>query len=333
VRWLRAISLGLGAIALGWLVYRIGPAALLAGLEEVGWGLLLGAALHLGGIALDAVTLRATTAGDGPRYLTALRASLAGHAINEATPGGKLGELTKFSLIENGVGGRRAAAGLIGQNLVMFTVNCGLIALAPPLALLWVGAPGAIVGIALAVTAVFLGLGAVALVLLARGLGAWPFAALRALRVPAARVARWRERFGTVEREWLSAAHTRRAMLAAGASAVASRLCNVAESATYYALAGGEHAVAAGFLSLAGSQLVSWVLFFVPFQAGSAEGGAFALFRAAGLPPESAVVVELARKLRRVGFIALGVALLMLPGPRAKAGQAPGPKGSAHPGR
>ena len=77
-----------------------------------------------------------------------------------------------------------------------------------------------------------------------------------------------------------------------------------------------------GFLSLAGSQAISWALFFVPFQAGSAEGGAYAIFEAAGLSSAAAVVSELARKLRRLVFIALGVALLGLtavrrPVPRA----------------
>jgi hypothetical protein len=258
------------------------------------------------------VTLRAVTTGERAPFLLYLRASITGHAINEATPGGKIGELTKYSILDDALTRERAAAALVAQNLVMFVVNCGLIALAPPLAILAVGGqPGTALGFA-AVGLGFLVAGAAVVFVLARGVGAWPFAVLRFFRVSKARTDRWKRRFHDVEEEWRRAAHDRRSMLVAWGSAIASRACNVAESAIYFGLAGGDHAIAGGFLALAGGQAIGWVMFFVPFGAGTAEGGAYAVFRIAGLSSSAAVVEALARKLRRVVFVAIGVALLGL---------------------
>jgi hypothetical protein len=312
MKWLRAGFLLVGVAALTWLIIHLGPAEIWRGLRRIGWGLAIGSALHLAALVLDSLTLRAVIAGTPPPFLLLVRASISGHAINEATPGGKVGELTKFAILEEALPRRRAASALVAQNLVMFVINCGLIALAPLLAILMVGGhPKTMIGFT-AVGLGFLVAGGGILFVLERGVGRWPFAALKRFRLSAARVDRWERHFDQVEREWRAVAHDRHAMTIAWASAVTSRLCNVAESTIYFWLAGGDHAVAGGFLSLAGSQAIGWILFFVPFQAGTGEGGAYALFEAAGLSSHAALVSELARKLRRVAFITLGVVLLVI---------------------
>jgi hypothetical protein len=316
MRWIRIGSLAIGAGVLAWLIVELGPAAIWADLRKVGWGLAFGCLLNLAAIVLDSVTLRAMVAGARPRLLLVVRASISGHAINEATPGGKLGEITKFTVLGEALPKDRAAAALVAQNLVMFVVNCALLALAPALGVVAVGGPTRVAAILAAAGAGFLVAGGGVLWLLTRGVGRWPFRLLARVGVARARVDRWETRFDEVEKEWTAAARDRSSMAAAWGSAIASRLCNVAESAIYVSLAGGEHAIASGFLSLAASQALAWILFFVPFQAGSGESGALALFRAAGLSGQPAVVGELTRKLRRVSFIALGVVLLGVNGLR-----------------
>jgi hypothetical protein len=312
VRWLRLGSLVLGAAALTWLVVHIGPADLWRDLIKLRWGLAAGCAFHLAGLSFDALALRALVVDEEPSRALALRASITGHAINEATPGGKLGEVTKFSVLEQAIPRDHAAAALVAQNLVMFIVNCALIAIAPWVTVLVVDGPRrTALGFA-AIGVGFLIAAAVTLIVLTRGVGGWPFAVLRFLRVGRERTVRWRKAFGKIEKEWRRAAADRPGLVRAAITLVLSRLCNVAESALYFKLAGGAHWVAGGFLSLAGSQAVSWVTFFVPFQAGSGESGAYAVFAAAGLSTQAAVVVELARKLRRLVFIALGVVILGL---------------------
>ena len=105
MKWIRLACLVIGAIALTWLIVHIGPDAIWDGLRRIGWGLAVGCGFHLAGLCLDAVTLRWLVTGERPPYLLVVRASIAGHAINAATPGGKLGELTKFDVLEEAVSG------------------------------------------------------------------------------------------------------------------------------------------------------------------------------------------------------------------------------------
>jgi hypothetical protein len=318
VRWLRLIFLLIGAVALTWLIVHIGPATIAASIRQIGWGLAIGALLHGCGLALDAVALRILIVGERPRYLLVLRACLSGHAINDATPGGKLGEITKFAVLGEAVSRDRSAAALVAENLLMFVVNSVLIFTAPPLVVLVVGGPLRLALILAAAGFAFLVAGVGVLFILTRGVGRWPFRLLGLLRVSPGRVERWQRAFGLVEAEWRQAARDRRSMTIAWIAVTASRLCNVAEAALYYGLAGGDHVIASGFLSLASSQAIGWVLFFVPYHLGTIESGSHVLFTAAGLSGPAAVAVELARKLRRLIFIALGVALLALTGWRKR---------------
>ena len=90
----------------------------------------------------------------------------------------------------------------------------------------------------------------------------------------------------------------------------AGRMWNVLETALILYFLGGERIIAAAVLSLGSSQMVGWLFSFVPMGAGTAEGGAYVVFRAAGLSPDLGVLVEIGRKLRRIVFITLGVLVL-----------------------
>ena len=301
-----------GCAALAWLVARLGPDRLAAGLAGVGWGFALTCGLHLTGLLFDSVVLRITA---GPAGRTApltryARASVTGHAINEATPLGNLGEVTKYAILVEAMPPAAAGGAVVARNILSFVVNCGLIAVGGPIALLWFGVSGA-PAVAFALVSVgFLLAGAIGLVLLARGVGDWPFALLRRLRVAPERVDRWRAGWLKVEASWKTATSDRRAMVGAWLATIASRLTAVAETALLLHLLGGDQLLAAALLSLGTAQAVGWLLSIVPMQAGTGEGGAYLVFAAVGLAPELGVLIELGRKLRRVGFIALGVILL-----------------------
>lgn len=316
MRKLQLLFLLVGLAALAWMVYRVGPDTLLDGILAIGWGFALTCASHLGALLLDSVTLRACAGRQGaPRYLHFARASIAGHGINESTPFGKVGEITKYSLLRERLPAERAAGALVAQNICMFVVNCGLIALGAPIAFFVFDARGPAAAMFWVASGVFLIAGGLGLLVLRRGVGGWPFllvrrAGLGRFRPSRARVQKWRASWRKVEEAWQSTARDPGAREAAWLSAIASRMCNVLETALILYFLGGDRIIAAAVLSLGSSQIVGWLFSFVPMSAGTAEGGAYVVFSAAGLSPDLGVLVEIGRKLRRVVFIALGVVVL-----------------------
>ncbi|HUH04713.1 MAG TPA: lysylphosphatidylglycerol synthase transmembrane domain-containing protein [Kofleriaceae bacterium] len=312
LRRINAILLVLGLGGLAWMVHAIGPGTIADGMAQVGAGFALVCGFHLLAILGDSLTLRAST-GHLARtvaYSVFARASLVGHGINQATPLGKVGELTKLTLLAEHMSGERATAALIVQNLVMFVVNCGLIATGT--LVVWLAfevEPRAMIAFA-GVAAVFLVLGAGAVLLMWRGLGDAPFRVARWVRVSAARIERWQGRWQEVEGAWRETSANPGAMRLAFGSSIASKLFDFGEAYVILSALGVEPALAAAVASVANYQVVVWVTPFVPLQAGTAEGGAFVLFGLLGLPPQAGVLLELIRKARRLVFIALAIALL-----------------------
>lgn len=308
------LLVGLGALT--WMVYRLGPDTLFEGILAIGWGFLFTCSAHLGALLLDSVTLRACAgAADAPPYLHFARTSIAGHAINESTPFGKMGEITKYSLLRQKLPADRAAGALVAQNICMFVVNCGLIALGAPIAFFVFDTRGPAAAMFWIASGAFLIAGAVGLLILRRGLGRWPFVLLRhaglgRFRPSKKRVEKWQAGWRKVEKAWQATRDDRKARQAAWLSAIGSRMCNVLETALILYFLGGDRIIAAAVLSLGSSQIVGWLFSFVPMGAGTAEGGAYVVFSAAGLAPNLGVLVEIGRKLRRVVFIALGVLVL-----------------------
>jgi hypothetical protein len=308
------LLVGLGALT--WMVYRLGPETLLDGIVAIGFGFVFTCSAHLGALLLDSVTLRACAGRDDvPPYLHFARASIAGHGINESTPFGKLGEVTKYTLLREKLPADRAAGALVAENICMFVVNCGLIALGAPIAFFVFDTRGAFAAMFWVASGVFLLAGAVGLLILNKGLGRWPFVLIRhaglgRFRPSKARVEKWRTGWRKVEKAWQATRDDKKAREAAWLSAIASRMCNVLETALILYFLGGERIIAAAVLSLGSSQLVGWLFSFVPMGAGTAEGGAYMVFSAAGLSPQIGVLVEIGRKLRRVVFITLGILVL-----------------------
>lgn len=317
MRKLQLALLVVGVCALAWMVFHLGPETLLAGMMALGWGFALTCSAHLCGLLLDSVVLRACAGVPGREvpFLQYARISLAGHGVNAATPFGKVGEVVKYTLLDDRLKAADAAGALVAQNIASFVVNCGLIALASPVAFVFLDADGLVAIVFGVVGLGFLGAGAVGLVILRRGIGSWPFAVLRRIgigrfRIAKRRVERWRRKWRKVEKSWKEATQVRGAMLTIWSCTVLSRLANVTETALLLYFLGGEHVVAAAFLSLAGAQFTGWVLPFVPLGAGSAEGSAYVVFRAVGLSPRIGVLIEICRKLRTIVFIVIGISAL-----------------------
>lgn len=312
MRRINAAFLVIGAAALAWMVHHIGLDTLRDGMAQVGFGFAALCAVHLLAIVVDSITLRACAGDPGQKVplRSYVRVSLAGHAINEATPLGKLGEVTKFTLLSEHLPARRSAAALIVQNLVMGIANCALVAIAPLIAILALDVEGRVATVFLITAGAFTAIGLVSVWLLYRGIGEIPFRLLRVLGFGEQRVDRWRDSWKRVEELWHDATGNRGRMRTAWLSQLASRAISVGENALILAFLGADNAIAIATISLASFQLIHWTTSFVPLQTGTAEGTAYVLFRSIGLAPHIGVLMELVRKVRRLAFIGIGVGLL-----------------------
>src|SRR6266545_644720 len=98
------------------MVFRVGPETLLAAMRAVGWGFVLTCSAHVCGLLLDSVVLRACAGKRGRKvpYLHFARTSIAGHGVNEATPFGKVGEIVKYTLLDEKLPAADSALVLFG---------------------------------------------------------------------------------------------------------------------------------------------------------------------------------------------------------------------------
>lgn len=311
LRLINAILLVAGLAVLAWMVGRIGPEALAAAAADIGWTFAAVLGIHFASLLACAYTLQLAV-GPPLSLLAALGIELAGHAVNEATPMAKLGELTKYGLLRERVEVERAAAGLIVWNIALFLAAAIAVSISCLVALATFDVAAAARPVLIAAAAVFAALFAGALLLLLFRVGSWPLALLERLGVSTARVDRWRERWRRVEDAWADVARDRRRLAGLLAGGLAIRAINVAEGAAILAALGVEPLWASALAAYASFQIAYWITSFVPLQAGTAEGGAYATFVAMGLSGASGVVLELTRKLRRLTFIAIGLAILAL---------------------
>lgn len=322
MRRLNQAFLVLGTAALVWLVWYVGPAALWRGLRGIGWwGFAVVCGLNALAQVTTGATLRLFTGEPGARVPLPLfvQAQLAGHAINTVSPGGTIGEVTKFTMLVGAIPPRTLTAGLIAQNLINFIVAVtftGIVTIATTMLV--------DVGGALATTLALIGgglvlLGLLLFLVLRGGVGRWPFAVARALRVPARLVARAQAWWVDVESAMRAHGHDWRVMAKAWSLAAMTRLLYLAEHTSAYLFLGVPWQLA--FMGAAVTQLVYWATAFVPMQIGAAEGGGWLFFGAVSASPEVGLVAALVMKLRRVVFVVTGLLVLAY---HARLNQGPG---------
>lgn len=311
---MRLVNAILGAAALAllaWMVARLGLDRLIEAAAQIGWAFPAAVAAHLASLIAASVSL-VVAVGAPLRFAGALAVEMAGHAINEATPLAKLGELTKYGMLAERVPAERAGAGVIVWNIGLFIAAAITVTAACVVALTAFEVSDAARPFFIAAAAGNGIAGAIAVALLYARIGTWPLAALRRLGVSEVRVDRWREAWLGVEGAWREVARDRRRVAGILAASFAVRAINVVEGALILGALGIEPLVATALIAYAASQLAYWLTAWVPLQAGTAEGGAYVTFTALGLPGAAGMILELARKLRRLLFIAAGLIILAL---------------------
>jgi uncharacterized protein (TIRG00374 family) len=329
-RKFRIAIFGAGLLLFAWLVARVGPEALLADARRVGWMivpiLLVYAVVYAGFATAWWITL-----GDAPRrprFTVIYSITVSGFALNYLTPFVNLGgEPYKAAAVSAAVGKRHAAGSIVVYNVLhtLSHVLIWLIAITLAFAMM-PRSPLLTAALALAGAVLLVLLG---LLLSARrtGLLGPVLAVLR--RIPFARrlreaVEARREALEEVDRQIVGFFRARpgRFALALGVDML-SRAFSFLEFWLIFLAVGQPEPLWRAFVIGGFSTLILNVLFFVPFEMGSREGGLLLLFQLFGLGPALCVFTVIVNRLRQVVWIATGLAVIGLSGRRAAIRQAP----------
>lgn len=329
-RGLRVAIFAAGLLLFAWLILRVGPAALLADARRVGWMILPIVLVYAAVYAAFATAWWITLEGapGRPRFTQLYTITISGFALNYLTPFVNLGgEPYKAAAVSGAVGARRAAGSIVAYNVVhtLSHVSIWLVAIAGAFLLL---PRSPILTAALAVA------GAALLVLLAllfsarrTGLLVPLLAVLRRIpftgRLRAAVEAR-RTALTEVDAHIMDFFRARpgRFALALGVDML-GRAFSFLEFWLLFRAVGQPEPLWTAYVLGALSTLILNVLFFVPFEMGSRDGGMYLLFHLFGLDPALAVFTVIVNRLREVAWIGTGLGLIALSAWRASRRTAP----------
>lgn len=322
-RKLRFAIFAAGLLLFVWLVARVGPAALLEDARRAGWmilPILLVYAVTYAGFAA-AWWLALGGAPRRPGFAEICTISTSGFALNYLTPFVNLGgEPYKAAAVSAAVGPRRAAGSVVVYN-VLHTMSHMLIwllaivlaaVLMPrsPLFLAALAVTGAVLVVLLGVLVSARRTGLLTPILAVLG---WiPFAG----RLRRAVLAR-RDALNEVDGHIVGFFRERpgRFFLALGVDMTA-RAVSYLEFWLIFLAVGEPQPLWKTFVLGGFSTLILNVLFFVPFEMGSREGGLYLLFQLFGLGPALCVFTVIVNRLREIVWIAVGLGLIGLSGRR-----------------
>jgi uncharacterized membrane protein YbhN (UPF0104 family) len=236
----------------------------------------------------------------------------AGHALNAVTPGGGAGEFLKASLLRGKLEGRELATSIILYNGINAVVAAGIAVIGAAVCFVFLDVPRNATGVVLAGALVVLALFLMLLWWIRSGAASHVVRVAR--RVPLVRLGNesdLAEKAAEIDRRMGVFMRSRPAALArAVLFATCVRVFQIGETGLLlYPLMPGEPIVLIAILMQTASQLIIWIAAFVPAKLGVLEGGNAGLFELAGLDPATAFTVVLAKRLRMVLGVAIGLAL------------------------
>lgn len=280
--------------------------------RRIGWWWFAVVALEVVITSLDAVAIRAFMSPERVKLRSALLSQLAGRSVNAVTPSGNLGEAVKVSVLTEHVSQSRAVATILLYNVVSFTVELAMVAVAAPFVALLVPMPSSLrwMMIVASVVCALLAVGLYALVHLGVLSSLARFARkLRILSVK--RYEKWHESLESVDHKMQVTEGARGRDRVAGIMAVTlSRLTSMFLSLLILHAVGEE--ITTGFVAAytVGGFVIYMVSTLVPMGLGVSEGGNYWLFRALKENPARGVTLVVARRVTLVLYAGIGLILM-----------------------
>ncbi len=314
-RWARWLTAGSLVIAIGALVltiHDVGLYTLARHLRLIGWWWLAIVPMEVLSTTLHATAMRAFMSPERIPLRHAVLAQLAGRAINAVTPSGNLGEVMKVSMLTEHVSQSRAVSTILLYNIVSFSVELLIVAVACLGIALFVPAPAGVGGMLLVTGAGCLVVSVGLYALVRRGMLASIAGFAVKLRVLSrARYERWEAKLRGVDDKLRLVSGARVGDRWLGIAALtASRVNSMVLSLMILHAVGVP--ITAEFVLV--WTVASFVIYFastlVPMGVGVAEGGYWGFFRTMGENPAQGVALVLARRTVTIMYAAVGLLLV-----------------------
>ncbi len=307
-----ALVIGVGAFAL--LLRTVGPAEMLGMLQRAGAWFPLGVALSLLATCSDAAALHAFMRPEARMvsYWRVLAAQMSGMGVNLLTPGGKLGEATKVTLLVGHAPRDRVVSSVLLFNLAYLYVAVVVITIGIPVAEIVLPLPRSL-EIALWIgTAVAIGGGVGLAVLVHRGILGSVVAAAGKLRILGpARRDRVLAQLESIDRH-LRELHadqspgTRLGM----ALVVGSRMLSWTQTYVTLRAAGAHPGPLVMFMLVSAGTVIDEISAAVPLGLGVADGSNYALYGVLGLGPMIGLGVTQVKRMQQALVAGLGIGVL-----------------------
>lgn len=312
VRWVTPALLAIAIVALVLTIRSVGLGTLVRYLRLIGWWWIAVVVLEVFNTTLHSTALRAFAAPDKLSLKDAFLAQLAGRAVNAVTPSGNLGEVVKMSVLTDVVSPSRAVSTVLLYNVVSFSIELGLVAVAAPFFALLVPMPLGfrIMFLATGIVCAAISLGLYALV--RRGMLANLAKIPVKLRlVKQARYESWYAKLHDIDEKLrLTTGASRRERAIGIIALLVSRLS--AMLLTMLILRAIGAGISLGFVAAwtVGSFPIYLASTLVPMGVGVSEGSYFGLFRTLGYNPALAVTLVIARRCITLMYATIGLLLV-----------------------
>lgn len=304
--------LAVAIVALVFTIRSVGLGTLIRYLRLIGWWWIAVVALEVFNTTLHSTALRAFAAPDKLSLKDAFLAQLAGRAVNAVTPSGNLGEVVKMSVLTDVVSSSRAVSTVLLYNVVSFTIELGLVAVAAPFFALLVPMPIGfrILFLATGLVSLAISLGLYALV--RRGmLASLAKVPVKLRLVKQARYESWYAKLHDIDEKLrLTTGASRRERAIGIIALLTSRLS--AMLLTMLILRAIGTGISFGFVAAwtVGSFPIYLASTLVPMGVGVSEGGYYGLFRTLGYNPALAVTLVIARRCITLMYATIGLLLV-----------------------
>ncbi len=316
-KYLNLTFLIIGVGLLVGLLFKMDTEVVGARLVQVGWFFPPAFASYVLGLFLTASAWRCIVdpAASRATYRDFLAALWAGHAVNQVTPTASLGEVFKGTILKGKVDGEELVASLITFNFMSTFVVQIFTILGPVVVLFAVDLSSEVILTLFgAAFIMFIPVGLLALLLrwgvASKVVGLLQRLPLVKFKDPDALLAKARSIDERIRR--FRKCRPKK-FLGAVFCLFLVRLCQVAE--LWFILMGLLPDESAGFLLMlalltqTATQLIAWVMTFVPGQVGVAEGGSALLFQWLGMDPLTGFSMEIMRRIRKLLGISIGLVI------------------------
>jgi uncharacterized protein (TIRG00374 family) len=321
-------------VALVVTIHNTGVATIGRYFKRIGWWWFAVVALEVVITSLDAVAIRAFMSPEQRkvRFRSALLSQLAGRSVNAVTPSGNLGEAVKVSVLTEHVSQSRAVATILLYNVVSFTVELAMVAVAAPFVALLVPMPSALRWMMLGASVICGALAVGCYALVHKGVLSGIAGVARKIRIPGIALLRkriwktenpsryllspekyeqWNESLSAVDRKMRVSEGARTQDRVAGIVAVVmSRLTSMSLSLLILHAVGEQ--ITVGFVAAytVGGFVIYMMSTLVPMGLGISESGNYWLFRALGENPARGVTLVVARRVTLVLYAGIGLILV-----------------------